>query len=90
MKSFTSRVLCFNCREFCVLFWLLAVKHMSSEFLDRVIHGLRGLDHRHMPCIGDDPRLRLLHQTRYSIHPRSSHAQWKRYTLQIGIHIGGL
>ena len=49
--------------------------YMTSEFLDCVVHGLRGLDHCQMPCIGNDPRLRLLHQTRYSIHPGSSHAR---------------
>src|SRR4051794_19794890 len=30
---------------------------LSSELLDRVVHGFRGLDHGHMPCIGYDPRL---------------------------------
>ena len=64
--------------------------YISSEFLDRVVHGLRGLDHCQMPCIGNDPHLRLLHQTRYSIHPGSSRARRKRYTLQIGVHISGL
>ena len=49
---------------------------MSSEFPDRVVHGLRGLDHCHVPCIGNDPRLRLLHgprqpvSTRYRRRPR--------------------
>ena len=47
---------------------------LRSEFLNRVVHGLRGLDHRHVTCIGNDSRVRFLHQASYSIHPRSSHA----------------
>src|SRR3954447_15551143 len=56
--------------------------HLPSEFLNRVVHGVRGFDHRHVPCFGNDPCPRILHQTFYSIHPRSSHAHWKRYPLQ--------
>src|SRR4051812_16312762 len=64
--------------------------YLSSEFLDRVVHGFRGLDHGHMPCIRYDPRLRVLHQTRDGIHPWISHARSERYTLQIGVHRSGL
>src|SRR4051812_45361849 len=31
--------------------------YLSSEFVDRVVHGFGGLDHRHVPCIRYDPRL---------------------------------
>ena len=54
--------------------WLL-----RSEFLNRFVHGLRGIDHCHVPRIENDLRVRFGHQTSDSIHPRSSHAQWKRY-----------
>jgi hypothetical protein len=43
---------------------------MSSEFPDCVVHGLRGLDHCHVPCIGNDPRLRLLHGPRQPVSTR--------------------
>jgi len=53
---------------------LVGSGYMSREIIDRIIiHGLRGLDHRHMPGVGNGSRVRILHQTRYSIHP-----QWRR------------